>query len=140
MREKKKIREIIILGKNFHGKIFPGQITLIITLPSYLFINLLCVKFLIANEFFRNSQLIIQNQIKLPKLGYIIKTMFFIVLTCFYFLVLRFEYQVSNQVVINCNIPCYPAGIYLLKVNNRNTRTRCEICSKLTIKTPERRH
>ena len=30
-------------------------------------------------------------------------------------------------------------GIYLLKVNNRNTRTRCEICSKLTIKTPERR-
>ena len=26
-----------------------------------------------------------------------------------------------------------------LKVNNRNTRTRCEICSKLTIKTPERR-
>ena len=25
-------------------------------------------------------------------------------------------------------------------VNNRNTTTRCEICSKLTIKTPERRH
>ena len=34
----------------------------------------------------------------------------------------------------------YPAGIYLLKINNRNTRTRCEICSKLSIKTPERRH
>ena len=33
---------------------------------------------------------------------------------------------------------CYPVGIYLLKVNNRNTRTRCEICSKLTVKTPER--
>ena len=33
-----------------------------------------------------------------------------------------------------------PTGIYLLKVNNRNTRTRYEICSKLTIKTPERRH
>ena len=31
-----------------------------------------------------------------------------------------------------------PAGIYLLKFNNRSTRTRCEICSKLTIKTPER--
>ena len=30
------------------------------------------------------------------------------------------------------------AGIYLLKVGNRNTRTRCEICSKLTITTPER--
>ena len=25
-----------------------------------------------------------------------------------------------------------PAGIYLLKVNNENTGTRCEICSKLT--------
>ena len=32
-----------------------------------------------------------------------------------------------------------PAGKYIFKVNNRNTRTRCEICSKLTIKTPERR-
>ena len=29
---------------------------------------------------------------------------------------------------------------HLLTVNNRNTRTTCEICSKLTIKTPERRH
>ena len=26
----------------------------------------------------------------------------------------------------------------MLKVNNRNTRTRCEIWSKVTIKTPER--
>ena len=26
-----------------------------------------------------------------------------------------------------------PAGIYLLKVNNRNTRTRCEICSSVSI-------
>ena len=32
-----------------------------------------------------------------------------------------------------------PAGNYMFKVNNRNTRTRCEICSKLTIKIPERR-
>ena len=30
-------------------------------------------------------------------------------------------------------------GIYQLKVNNRNTRTRCEMCSKLTIKAPEGR-
>ena len=29
------------------------------------------------------------------------------------------------------------AGIYMFKVNNRNTRTRCQVCSKLTIKTPE---
>ena len=32
-----------------------------------------------------------------------------------------------------------PVRIYLLKANKRNARTRCEICSKLTIKTPERR-
>ena len=37
-----------------------------------------------------------------------------------------------------CNsIPlCFiPAGIYLFKVRNGNTRTMCEICSKVTIKT-----
>ena len=32
----------------------------------------------------------------------------------------------------------FPANINLFKVNNRNTRKRCEICLKLTIKTPER--
>ena len=34
----------------------------------------------------------------------------------------------------------YPSIIYMFKVNNGNTRTMCEICSKLTIKTTERRH
>ena len=33
-----------------------------------------------------------------------------------------------------------PVGIYLLIVNNINSRTRCEICSKLTIKATERHH
>ena len=28
----------------------------------------------------------------------------------------------------------FPGGNYMFKVNNRNTRTRCEICSKLTVK------
>ena len=32
-----------------------------------------------------------------------------------------------------------PVDIYLLKVNYRNTRIKCEIFSKLIIKTPERR-
>ena len=32
-----------------------------------------------------------------------------------------------------------PAGNYMFKVNNKN-RARCEIRSKLTIKTPERHH
>ena len=31
----------------------------------------------------------------------------------------------------------FPACNYIFKVNYRNTRTRCLICSKLTIKTPE---
>ena len=31
----------------------------------------------------------------------------------------------------------FPACNYMFKVNNINTRTKCEICSKLTIKTPE---
>ena len=30
-------------------------------------------------------------------------------------------------------------NIYLFLVNNSNTRKRCEICSKLTIKSPQRR-
>ena len=31
----------------------------------------------------------------------------------------------------------YLVGIYLFKVNNRKSTRSCEICSKLTIKTPE---
>ena len=33
----------------------------------------------------------------------------------------------------------FPANINLFRVNNRNSRKRCEICSKLKIKTLERR-
>ena len=36
--------------------------------------------------------------------------------------------------------PLSPPSNYMFKVNNRNIRTRCEICSELTMKTPERRH
>ena len=42
-------------------------------------------------------------------------------------------YAVQRITVLN------PAGIYLLKVNKRNTRTSIELCSKLTIKTQWRR-
>ena len=42
--------------------------------------------------------------------------------------------------VCNKNIYLYvSANIYLLKVNNRSKRKRCQICSKLAIKSPERR-
>ena len=33
-----------------------------------------------------------------------------------------------------------PANIYMFKVNSTSTRKRCKICSKLTMKTPERHH
>ena len=39
----------------------------------------------------------------------------------------------TNSIII-------PLNIYLFKVNNRNTRKRCEIYLMLTIKAPERRH
>ena len=32
-----------------------------------------------------------------------------------------------------------PVGVYLFTVNNKNTKTICKICSKIIIKTPERR-
>ena len=32
------------------------------------------------------------------------------------------------------------ANFYLFKVNNKDTRETCKTCSKLTLKTPERRH
>ena len=41
--------------------------------------------------------------------------------------------------LVKNGIIAHPAAIYLVKLNNRNTRTRCEMCSKLTIKTSERR-
>ena len=37
------------------------------------------------------------------------------------------------------NVKNKPAGNHMFKVNNRNTRTRYEICSKLAVKTSERR-
>ena len=67
-----------------------------------------------------------------------------------YDVVIRF---LSNyEVLVNIGMTCinnentamtlmsvYPAKIYLFKVNNRNTRKRCEMSSKLTIKKQERR-
>ena len=39
--------------------------------------------------------------------------------------------------LFSVKISDFPANIYLFKLNNRNTRKRCEVCSKLTIKTSE---
>ena len=46
--------------------------------------------------------------------------------------------EVSNECHIKVSWQtANPAGVYLLKVNNKHTRTRYKICSKLTIKTTE---
>ena len=45
-------------------------------------------------------------------------------------------YSISAY-VLNTGVQRYPTGYYLFKRNNGNTRTMCEIYSKLTIKTPE---
>ena len=36
-------------------------------------------------------------------------------------------------VTFNATEAYYPTGNYLFKINHRNTRTRCEICSELRI-------
>ena len=46
--------------------------------------------------------------------------------------------MISNNYIL-CSKPSISASIYLLKVNNKNTRIRCKIRSKL-IKTPKQRH
>ena len=42
----------------------------------------------------------------------------------------------DKHLVTNCRP--ITASNYMFKVNNRNTKTKCEICSKLIMKTPER--
>ena len=63
------------------------------------------------------------------------------ILVCIIFRTLFFACLESQPscTMYTCFTARYPANIYLFKVNNRNTRKRCEICSKLRIKTPERR-
>ena len=41
----------------------------------------------------------------------------------------------SLTVVKTVSLVSNPAGQYMFKIKNKNTRTRCEICSKLTVKT-----
>ena len=54
------------------------------------------------------------------------------------------ERKIGNRPLTNLsqwgNTSSNPAGNYMFKVNNRNTRARCKICLKLKIKTPERRY
>ena len=53
---------------------------------------------------------------------------------------IRRQTHVKFYKILPGNCFPFPACNYIIKVTNRNTRTRCEICSKLTIKTPKQRH
>ena len=44
--------------------------------------------------------------------------------------------QINSIKFVKFNSMFNPVGIYMFKINSRNTRTRCEIC----LKTPERHH
>ena len=49
-------------------------------------------------------------------------------------------FHLTLQYLEKTSKSCFPANIYLFKVNNRNTTKRFEICSKLTTKTTSWRH
>ena len=46
--------------------------------------------------------------------------------------------EIFSEFVMFCN-NSNPSGNYIFTLDNRDTITRCVICSKVTIKTPERR-
>ena len=50
------------------------------------------------------------------------------------------SYLITELKKFNNKTTLYQLSIYLFQVNNRNTRAKCEMCSKLTIKTPEWHH
>ena len=53
------------------------------------------------------------------------------------FLVSNYLMKMFENGFFTANVPkANPAGNYMSKVNNRNSRTRCEICSKSTTKKP----
>ena len=45
--------------------------------------------------------------------------------------------QLTEALGKNTTLIHFPAKIYLFKINNKNIRKRCEICSKVIVKTPE---
>ena len=49
---------------------------------------------------------------------------------------LRFSLHVKHKSLIFVMKKNYPLNNYMFKIDIKSTRTRCEICSKLTIKKP----
>ena len=64
---------------------------------------------------------------------------------CSRFSILNFEHVITGwdlfyNVKVTYKGKAYQGNIYLLKVKNRNTRKRCEICLKVAMKIPERQN
>ena len=72
----------------------------------------------------------------LQNISTVIRSAFILLYNCIRFKIIA----CSGEIITNGSIFYIPANICLFKFNNRNTRKKYEICSKLTIKTPERRH
>ena len=49
-------------------------------------------------------------------------------------------FKKSNVQVVGEEFSILPASNYMFKVNSRKTRAKCEVCSKLSIKTPKREY
>ena len=61
-------------------------------------------------------------------------------MTRFFYLPNKHMHAQSDEGNAGKRFTISPANIYLFNGNNRNSRKMCEICSMLTIKTPEQRH
>ena len=108
--------------------------------PAFVFVSYFVLSFrLFSNLLF---QLKHQNQ----KFGFVLSfwsnlyisslyiTVLFTVPTIYSFWTISFAF--GKHIWFNY----FPVNIYLFTVTNRNTRKRCEICSKITTNTREQRH
>ena len=124
--EKKNLRafNIVIYGKfNFN---FPAYFKIVqVTFLAFFCWSVNCLSIWDNNLYLRPFSIAIY--------GKLLKIFFLYILEARN-LALRWKI-VQNLIFVYLFSPetAHPAGNYMFKVNNRNTRTRCEICSKLTI-------
>ena len=74
------------------------------------------------------------------RVNFLVSVIFFLIWLSNKCVFLKTFFRYLNSVCCNTFISkknFFPASKYLPKVNKKNTKTRCEICSKLKIKTPE---
>ena len=80
-----------------------------------------------------------KKSVVLTQLGSLEHALIFATKNCQHFDIIEHLDSFNSIFTLKLLLRYNPTNIHLFKVNNRNTRKRCEICSKLTIKTPKRR-